>query len=164
MLSQLYRAMAAKQPGVLTHVGLDTYMDPRNTGAKMNAVARDELIEVVQAAGREWLLYKSLPADVAILRGTTADEEGNVSLEEEAVTLETLSIAQAVHNNGGIVICQVKRLAPKGTCCRNRCGCPASWWMPLSWTPTPGRPGAASTIPASAARCRGRSRRWHRTR
>ncbi|BBK41145.1 acetate CoA-transferase YdiF [Allostella vacuolata] len=114
VLSQLYRAMAAKQPGVLTHVGLDTYMDPRHTGAKMNAVARDELIEVVEAAGREWLLYKSLPADVAILRGTTADEEGNVSLEEEAVTLETLSIAQAVHNNGGIVICQVKRLAPRG--------------------------------------------------
>ena len=114
VIAQLYRAMAAKQPGVLTHVGLGTYMDPRQTGGRMNAAASEDLIEVVTAAGREWLLYKAQTAEVALLRGTTADEEGNVSCEHEAATLETLSAAQAVRNAGGLVICQVKRLAKRG--------------------------------------------------
>lgn len=114
VMAQLYRAMAAKQPGVLTHVGLGTYMDPRQTGGRMNAAATEDLIEVVTLSGREWLLYRAPVAEVALLRGTTADEEGNVSLEHEAATLETLSAAQAVHNAGGTVICQVKRLARRG--------------------------------------------------
>ena len=115
VLCQLYRAIAAKQPGVVTHVGLHTYMDPRQTGGRMNDVAREDLIELVELAGREWLFYKAFKPDFAILRGTTADEEGNIALEHEAATLEGLSIAQAVHNAGGKVIVQVKRVAGRGT-------------------------------------------------
>ena len=115
VLCQLYRAMAAGQPGVITHVGLDTYMDPRQEGGKMNAATTEDLVEVVELGGREWLFYKAPTANVALVRGTTADEDGNVSMEHEATTLEALSIAQAVHNAGGTVICQVKRLARRGT-------------------------------------------------
>ena len=114
VMAQMFRAVAAKQPGVVTHVGLHTYMDARQTGGKMNAAATEDLVELVQLGGREWLFYKAFPTDVAILRGTTADEDGNVSLEHEAASLEGLSIAQAVHNAGGTVICQVKRLARRG--------------------------------------------------
>ena len=115
VLCQLYRAMAAKQPGVVTHVGLHTYMDPRQEGGRMNEKTTKDMIEVVELAGREWLFYKAPVANVALVRGTTADEDGNVSMEHEATTLEALSIAQAVHNAGGTVICQVKRLAQRGT-------------------------------------------------
>ncbi len=114
VLCQLYRAIAAKQPGVVTHVGLHTYMDPRQSGGKMNDAAREDLIEVVTLAGREWLFYKAFEPTVAILRGTSADQEGNIGLEDEAATLEGLSIAQAVHNAGGTVIVQVKRLVERG--------------------------------------------------
>lgn len=115
VLCQMYRAMAAKQPGVITHVGLHTYIDPRQEGGKMNRAAVEDLVELVTLAGREWLFYKALSANVALIRGTTADEDGNVSWEHEATTLEALSIAQAVHNAGGTVICQVKRLAQRGS-------------------------------------------------
>src|SRR4051812_22961015 len=76
VICQLYRAIAAKQPGVVTHVGLHTYMDPRQSGGRMNDAAHESLIEVVTLGGREWLFYKSFVPDIAILRGTTADEEG----------------------------------------------------------------------------------------
>ncbi|MGQ0664320.1 MAG: acyl CoA:acetate/3-ketoacid CoA transferase [Pseudomonadota bacterium] len=115
VICQLYRAMAAKHPGVVTHVGLDTYIDPRQEGGKMNRATTEDLIEVVTLAGQEWLFYKAPVANVALIRGTTADEDGNVGWEHEATTLEALSIAQAVHNAGGTVICQVKRLAERGT-------------------------------------------------
>ena len=114
VMCQLYRAMAAGQPGVLTHVGLGTYMDPRQEGGKLNEATTGDMIEVVALRGREWLFYAAPTADIAIIRGTTADEDGNVGMEHEAVTLEGHSIAQAVHNAGGTVICQVKRLARRG--------------------------------------------------
>jgi propionate CoA-transferase len=114
VMSQMCRAMAAKQPGVITHVGLGTYMDPRQEGGKMNAAATEDLIEVVELGGREWLFYRASTPDIAFIRGTTADEDGYVSMEHEGTTREDLSIAQAVHNGGGIVVCQVKRLAPRG--------------------------------------------------
>lgn len=115
VICQLYRAMAAKQPGVVTHIGLYTYMDPRQEGGKMNNATTEDLIEVVNLAGREYLFYKAPVANVALIRGTTADEDGNVSMEHEGTTLEALSIAQAVHNADGTVICQVKRLAQRGS-------------------------------------------------
>ncbi|WP_145143518.1 acyl CoA:acetate/3-ketoacid CoA transferase [Roseomonas gilardii] len=116
VMSGLCRAMASGQPGVLTHVGLQTYMDPRLGGGRMNPRTEEQLVEVVQLRDREWLLYRTpgLPR-VAIIRGTTADEDGYVSMEHEATTREELSIAQAVRNAGGIVICQVERLARRGT-------------------------------------------------
>jgi propionate CoA-transferase len=115
VLCQLYRAIAAGQPGVITHVGLGTYMDPRQDGGKMNAATTEDMIEVVELDGGEWLFYRAPTANIAFIRGTSADEDGNVSLEHEAVTLEGLSIAQAVHNTGGTVVCQVKRLARRGS-------------------------------------------------
>ncbi|MFG1265053.1 acyl CoA:acetate/3-ketoacid CoA transferase [Xanthobacter aminoxidans] len=115
VMAQMCRAMAAKHPGVVTHVGLETYMDPRLEGGRMNARTTEQMVEVVELSGREWLFYKAPVPTIAFLRGTSADEDGFVSMEHEATTREDLSIAQAVHNAGGIVICQVKRLVKRGS-------------------------------------------------
>jgi propionate CoA-transferase len=102
VLCQLYREVAAGKPGVISHVGLETYMDPRQDGGRMNARAREALVELVRLAGRDWLFYKAFKPDVALLRGTTADERGNITLEHECALLEHLSVAQAAHNAGGL--------------------------------------------------------------
>ncbi len=116
VMSQLCRAMAAKHPGVVTHVGLKTYMDPRQDGGRMNARTSEPLVEIVHLVGQEWLFYRLPgPPDVAILRGTSADEDGYVSMEHEGTTREDVSIAQAVHNAGGTVIVQVERLVRRGS-------------------------------------------------
>lgn len=115
VLSQLCRDMAAGRPGLLTRTGLHTFVDPRHGGGKQSARTTEDLVEVVRIRGEEYLLYRTLPVDVAVIRGTTADERGNVTMEEEAYFGEQLSMAAAAHNRGGIVICQVKRLAAAGT-------------------------------------------------
>lgn len=114
-LTQLYREIAAHHPGVITHVGWGTYMDPRVEGGKMNARTTEDLVSLVTIEGTEWMLYKSFPIHVAILRGTTADEDGNITMEHECSPLEVLAQAEAAHNSGGIVIVEVKRLAKSGT-------------------------------------------------
>lgn len=111
VMSHLLRAIAGKKPGVFTRVGLHTYVDPRIEGGRCNDVTREELIEVVRLRGEEWLFYAAFPIDVAIIRGSVADEQGNISMEHEGVFLESLSTAQAAHNSGGLVIAQVKYLA-----------------------------------------------------
>ncbi len=115
VMSQMCRAMAGRQPGVLTHVGIGTYMDPLQDGGRMNVRTTEPMVERVTAAGKEWLFYHAPVPTIAIIRGTTADEDGYVAMDHEATTREDLSIAQAVHNAGGIVICQVKRLAARGS-------------------------------------------------
>lgn len=111
ILFQLHRAAAVGQPGVLTEVGKDTFMDPRRHGGRMNARTTEDIVSVVDFDGREWLYLRSIPVDVAIIRATTADEYGNLTSEDEGAPLGVFDQALAAHNNGGYVIAQVKRLA-----------------------------------------------------
>jgi propionate CoA-transferase len=111
VLSQLMREMAAGRPGLITKTGLHTFVDPRQQGARQSASAPPDFVEVIEVSGEEWLLFKPVPVNVAFLRGTTADEDGNVTMEEEAVLGEMLAMAQAARRAGGIVVVQVKRIA-----------------------------------------------------
>lgn len=108
VLAHLMRASTSGAPGVITHVGLHTFVDPRLEGGKINKVTTEDLVQNIELSGREYLFYKSLPIDVGIIRGTSIDKEGNLSMEEEVGSFSMLSIAQAAKVNGGIVIAQVK--------------------------------------------------------
>ncbi len=116
-IAQLYRSMACGLPGKMSKVGLGTYIDPRVEGGKMNARTRSlpDIVEVMEYGGEEYLFYKAIPLDIVIIRGTTADEMGNISCEEEAMKLEVMPAVLAVKRYGGKVLVQVKRVAKTGT-------------------------------------------------
>ena len=114
-LSQLTREMAAGRPGLVTHVGLDTFVDPRHGGGKQSEKAKDDLVDLIQIGGKDYLHFKPFHVDIALIRGTTADEDGNITMEHEAVFGEMISMAQAARRAGGLVVAQVKRMALAGT-------------------------------------------------
>ncbi len=115
VISKLYRTCASGQPGLFTKVGLHTYVDPRLGGGKVNDVTTEDIVKLVEVDGRQWLFYKATPIDVALIRATSADPSGNLSMEKEALTLDALAQAMAAHNNGGVVIAQVERIVEQGS-------------------------------------------------
>ncbi|MGH6901048.1 MAG: CoA-transferase, partial [Geminicoccaceae bacterium] len=114
LIFDMLRNAAAGGAGVLTKVGLDTFVDPRRGGGKMNRAAKEDIVRLVELDGEAWLHLRPIAPDVAIIRGTTADARGNVSMTEEAAPLGALDLALAARNAGGLVIAQVKRLEPAG--------------------------------------------------
>lgn len=115
VIINLWREIGAGRPGLITKTGLGTFVDPRIEGGRMNAAAKDELVKVIQFEGEEYLFYPSFKCDVALLRGTIADENGNISFAHESVINEGFAVANAVKHCGGIVIVQVEYLAKKET-------------------------------------------------
>jgi propionate CoA-transferase len=115
VMTQLYRDIGARKPGTLSRVGLGTYIDPRHGGGKMNERTTEEIVRLMEIDGVEVLFFRAFPINVALIRGTTADPDGNITTERESLALENLALAIAARNSGGVVIAQVERVAAEGT-------------------------------------------------
>lgn len=115
VIQALLREIGAGRPGLFTHVGLGSFVDPRNGGGKANGISKDDLVELIEIDGEEKLRYRPFKVDYAIVRGTYADARGNISLEEEAIDMDAYSMSLAAHNSGGKVFVQVRDLVKTGS-------------------------------------------------
>ena len=115
VMCHIFRDIASKKTATITKVGLNTFVDPRVDGGKINSITKEDIVQVIDILGEENLLYKCPNIDVAFIRGTYADEKGNITMDEEATYSEATCIAQAVKNCGGVVIVQVKKVVKAGT-------------------------------------------------
>jgi propionate CoA-transferase len=115
VIAHLFRDIAAGKPGHLSRIGLGTFVDPEFGGGRINQRTTEELVERLTLHGQDYLFYPAMPIHAALLRGTSADPDGNVSMEREALTLEGQAVAMAVHNSGGKVLVQVERIVERGT-------------------------------------------------
>jgi len=114
VVSHLFREIAGHRAGLLTKVGMRTFVDPRQDGGRINKRTTEELVRVMEIDGEEWLFYKTFPITIALIRGTTADLSGNITMEHEALTLDSLALATAAKNSRGFVIAQVERVCAPG--------------------------------------------------
>ena len=126
ILFDMLRDAAAKRAGVLTKIGLDTFVDPRRNGCRMNEAAREDIVRLRDLDGEEWLHFRNFYPRVGIVRGTSADPDGNISMEHEGAQLGALDVALATRNSGGVVIAQVKRMVERGTIHPQRVAVPST--------------------------------------
>lgn len=115
VISHLFRDIAAKKPGTLTHIGLKTFVDPRLQGGRINDITKDDLVTNLTIGGKEYLLYHAFPIHIALVRASYCDPDGNATFERECVSLEVVAMCQAAKNSGGKVILQVEKIVERGS-------------------------------------------------
>ncbi len=115
VITHMYRDIAAHNIGTITHVGLYTFVDPRNGGGKLNECTKEDIVKVIEIEGQERLLYKSIPIDICFVRASYADEYGNCTVHREIGPLDVTAQCQATKNSGGKVIVQVEKIVQGGS-------------------------------------------------